>query len=327
MPLNGFQLIIMKGLLVLGLMVVAVSESSAQAVATPQTNSLRSSQESVYATSGNGTVIKGTPLPTSTGTVASESPGNLATEEGPSLFGIGTPEEWTKPERLSSSLQVMLLLTVISLAPAVLLMTTSFVRVIVVLGLLRQAMGTQQAPPGQVLTSIALFMTLLLMTPVWKQSYEQGIAPYTRGETTLEEAFERATQPIRKFMGDQIQLTGNADQVRMFMLRLPSEIDPETGELYSDYVYHSAKDNERLVPISALLPAYMLSELKTAFLIGFQIYLPFVIIDIVVASVTISMGMLMLPPVLISLPFKLLLFVLVDGWHLVIQMLLDSFVT
>ncbi len=319
------------GLLVIAILLV-VDQSIAQAVATPLTNTLRSSQEvsndgSNYMSSGKGSVINSSPLPSTPGTISADSPGKVATDQSPALFGLGSPEEWTKPERLSSSLQVMLLLTVISLAPAVLLMTTSFVRVIVVLGLLRQAMGTQQAPPGQVLTSIALFMTLLLMTPVWKQSYEQGVAPYTQGEITLEQAFERATQPIRKFMGDQIELTGNANQVRMFMLRLPSEVDPQTGELHSNYVYHSAREDERLVPISALLPAYMLSELKTAFLIGFQIYLPFVIIDIVVASVTISMGMLMLPPVLISLPFKLLLFVLVDGWYLVIQMLLDSFVT
>lgn len=263
---------------------------------------------------------------TNPGSITSSTRQLIATEEGPSLFGLGGPEEWTSPERLSSSLQIMLLLTVISLAPAVLLMTTSFVRVIVVLGLLRQAMGTQQAPPGQVLTSIALFLTLLLMTPVWKQSYDQGIAPYSAGELTLEEAFEKAADPIREFMGNQIERTGNAEHVRMFLRRLPDEIDPITGDLTADYAYHDAKEGERLVPLAALLPAYMLSELKTAFLIGFQVYLPFVILDIVVASITISMGMLMLPPVLISLPFKLLLFVLVDGWRLVIGMLLDSFI-
>lgn len=243
------------------------------------------------------------------------------------LTGIGTPEEWTKPERLSSTLQVMLLLTVISLAPAVLLMTTSFVRVIVVLGLLRQALGTQQAPPGQVITSIALFVTLLLMTPVWTESYQQGVKPYTEGRLTLSEAFDAAVKPVRVFMADQITYTGNHDDVRMFLERLPDEIDPETGESYTNYDYVIADEETRIVPLAALLPAYMLSELKTAFLIGFQVYLPFVIIDIVVASITISMGMLMLPPVLISLPFKLLLFVLVDGWKLTIQMLLDSFMT
>ncbi len=239
--------------------------------------------------------------------------------------GIGGPEQWTSPEGLSSTLQVMLLLTVISLAPAVLLMTTSFIRILVVLGLLRQALGTQQLPPSQVLTSIALFMTILLMTPVWTAVYDDAVKPYTEKEISLEVAWERGTLPVRRFMAEQIRRTENDDDVYLFLKHMPSEIDPETGEL-PNYVYYNATSNEKNVPLQALLPAYMLSELKTAFLIGFQIYLPFVILDIVVASVTISMGMLMLPPVLISLPFKLLLFVLVDGWRLIVEMLLDSFV-
>ncbi len=238
--------------------------------------------------------------------------------------GLGGPEQWTSPEGLSSALQVMILLTVISLAPALLLMTTSFIRILVVLGLLRQALGTQQLPPSQVITSIALFMTVLLMTPVWTDVYEQAIKPYTEKEISLEVAWERGAAPIRRFMANQIQLTENGDDVYLFLKYMPGEIDSETGEL-PEYAYFDAAENERLVPLQALLPAYMLSELKTAFLIGFQVYLPFVILDIVVASVTISMGMLMLPPVLISLPFKLLLFVLVDGWRLVVEMLLESF--
>lgn len=242
----------------------------------------------------------------------------------PSVSDLGGPQEWTSPQGLASTLQIMLLLTVVSLAPAILLMTTSFVRIIVVLGLLRQALGTQQLPPSQVITSIALFMTLLLMAPVWKQAYDQGIEPYTNNEIGLEQAFARGVAPVRKFMAGQIQLTKNDDDVYLFMRYLPAETDPMTGES-PRYVYYDAKPGEREVPLVALLPAFMLSELKTAFLIGFQIYLPFVILDIVVASVTISMGMLMLPPVLISLPFKLLLFVLVDGWHLVVEMLLESF--
>jgi flagellar biosynthesis protein FliP len=246
-----------------------------------------------------------------------------STAEG--LLAVGGPEDWTKPDRLSSTLQVMLLLTVISLAPAVLLMTTSFVRVIIVLGLLRQALGTQQAPPSQVLTSIALFVTLLLMAPVWKRSYDEGVKPYQDGAITLEEAFERSAMPIREFMGRQIARTDNHDHVRMFLERLPDEIDPATDKIYNNYDYVDDSEGKRLVPLAALLPAYMLSELKTAFLIGFQIYLPFVIIDLVVASISISMGMLMLPPVLISLPFKLMLFVLLDGWRLTIEMLLESF--
>jgi flagellar biosynthesis protein FliP len=240
--------------------------------------------------------------------------------------GMGGPQEWTSPQGLASTLQIMLLLTVVSLAPAILLMTTSFVRIIVVLGLLCQALGTQQLPPSQVITSIALFMTLLLMAPVWKQTYDDGIKPYTNNQISLGAAFSRGAAPVRRFMAHQIQSCENDDDVYLFLRYLPDEANRADGGT-ANYVYYDAQDGEREVPLVALLPAFMLSELKTAFLIGFQIYLPFVILDIVVASVTISMGMLMLPPVLISLPFKLLLFVLVDGWHLVIEMLLQSFHT
>ena len=245
---------------------------------------------------------------------------------GPSLLnGMGGPQQWTSPTGISSTLQVMLLLTVISLAPAILLMTTSFIRILVVMGLLRQALGTQQLPPSQVITSIALFMTALLMTPVWTRVYQDAIKPYSDEQIGLDEAWERGTQPVRRFMAEQIRRTDNDDDVYLFLKYLPGEVDPKTGELPDNYVYFDAGPKERNVPLQALLPAFMLSELKTAFLIGFQIYLPFVVLDIVVASVTISMGMLMLPPVLISLPFKLLLFVLVDGWRLVVEMLMESF--
>jgi flagellar biosynthesis protein FliP len=246
---------------------------------------------------------------------------------GPSLLPnlAGGPQQWTSPAGISSTLQIMLLLTVVSLAPAILLMTTSFVRILVVMGLLRQALGAQQLPPSQVLTSIALFMTALLMTPVWTQVYQDAIKPYSQEQLSLEEAWERGTQPVRRFMAEQIRRTDNDDGVHLFLKYLPGEVDPATGKLPENYVYFDAAPDERNVPLQALLPAFMLSELKTAFLIGFQVYLPFVVLDIVVASVTISMGMLMLPPVLISLPFKLLLFVLVDGWRLVVEMLLESF--
>ena len=226
----------------------------------------------------------------------------------------GGPQEWTSPQRLSSSLQILLLLTVLSLAPAVLLMTTSFVRIIVVLGLLKQALGTQQLPPSQVLTTLALFMTLLVMTPTWSAVYTESIGPYTRGEiASPEEAFNLGVLPIKRFMSRQIDLAGNANDVWLFFDYLPEESRQKVPETYDE------------VPLQALLPAFMLSELKVAFLIGFQIYLPFLILDIVVSSVTISMGMMMLPPVMISLPLKLLLFVLVDGWNLVVGMLLASF--
>ncbi|MGO8688209.1 MAG: flagellar type III secretion system pore protein FliP [Thermoguttaceae bacterium] len=222
----------------------------------------------------------------------------------------GGPKDWTSPEGLSSTLQVMLLLTVLSLAPAVLLMTTCFVRIIVVLSLLRQAVGTQQLPPSQVITALALFMTLLIMSPVWKQVYDQAVVPYTHHQITLDQAWTAGVQPVRRFMSMQIERSKNKDDVYLFLAYLPDHPKPST---YDE------------VPLQALLPAFMLSELKTAFLIGFQIYLPFLILDMVVASVMVSMGMLMLPPALISLPFKILLFVLVDGWHLVVQMLMASF--
>lgn len=223
---------------------------------------------------------------------------------------IDGPDAWVSPERLTSTMQVMLLLTVISLAPAILVMTTSFVRIIVVLGLLRQALGTQQLPPSQVITALAFFLTLLVMTPVWRQVYDESIVPYTNKQVTLEEAWTAGVAPVRHFMSLQIERTGNTDDLWLFMDYLP---DAGTPASYDD------------VPLAALLPAFMLSELKTAFLIGFQIYLPFVIVDMVISTVMISMGMLMLPPILISLPFKLLLFVLVDGWQLVAAKLLESF--
>ena len=200
--------------------------------------------------------------------------------------------------------------TVISLAPAALLMTTCFVRIIIVLSLLRQAIGAQNLPPTQVITTLSLFLTLLIMTPVWRQVYDEAVVPYTQHKIGAEQAWNAGIAPIRRFMSLQINHAQNTDDVRLFMSYLPNHPTPTS---YDD------------VPLQALLPAFMLSELKTAFLIGFQIYLPFLILDMVVSSVMVSMGMLMLPPMLVSLPFKLLLFVLVDGWHLVVQMLIQSF--
>lgn len=226
---------------------------------------------------------------------------------------------WTSPQGLGASLKVMLLLTVLSLAPSILMMTTCFIRFVVVLSLLRQAVGTQQLPPNQVVISLCLFLTFLVMSPIWNRAYQEGIRPYTSpeaGEQPLDEAaaLARTLAPLREFMSEQIELADNGDAVWMFLdfqqgtsrERTP---DPES---YDD------------VPLSVLVPAYMLSELKAAFLIGFQIYLPFVVIDMVISSILISMGMMMMPPVLVSLPFKLLLFVLVDGWTLTVGMLLQS---
>lgn len=223
---------------------------------------------------------------------------------------LGGPRQWTSPEGLSSALQILLLLTVLSLVPAILLMTTCFVRIVVVLGFLRQAIGVQNLPPSQVITGLALFVTLLIMAPVWKESYDRAIFPYTQRQISLEEAWNEGIAPIRRFMSLQIERTGNQADVYLFLRYSGQQEEPAN---YDD------------VPLQVLVPAFMLSELKTAFLIGFQLYLPFMVIDMVVSSVLVSMGMLMLPPVMISMPLKLLLFVLVDGWRLVVGMVLESF--
>jgi flagellar biosynthetic protein FliP len=243
-------------------------------------------------------------------TVQELSDGNSATD-----FLLQGPDVWTSREGLSSSLQIMLMLTVLSLAPAVLLMTTCYVRIIVVMGLLRTALGTPQLPPSQVITSIALFMTLFVMTPVWNKVYTDAIEPYTAEGSTMSlvDAWEKGAKPIRDFMARQINMAKNHDDVHMFYAHYAP--DSPAPESFDD------------VPLQVLLPAYMLSELKTAFMMGFIIYLPFLILDVVVASVTISMGMMMLPPAMISMPFKLLLFVLLDGWQMVVGMLLSSFGT
>jgi flagellar biosynthesis protein FliP len=220
------------------------------------------------------------------------------------------PKGWTSPEGIGSSIQVMLLLAVLSLAPAALLMTTCYVRIVVVLSLLRQALGTQNLPPTQVITTLALFLTFLIMSPVWKQVYDESVVPYTQHQISGEQAWKAGVAPVRRFMSMQIENAKNTDDVLLFMSYLPRQAAPKD---YDD------------VPLQALLPAFMLSELKTSFLIGFKIYLPFLILDMVVASVMVSTGMLMVPPSMVSLPFKLLLFVLVDGWRLVVGMLLQSF--
>ncbi len=220
------------------------------------------------------------------------------------------PDYWRSPDGMVSTLQIMLVLTVLTLAPAIIMMTTSFVRIVVVLSILRQAIGTGQLPPSQVITALALFITLLIMAPAWGEVYHESILPYTEREISLEEAYEKGEYPIRRFMCMQIDRTGNHDDIYLFMRYIKDVPPPKTM---------------RDVPWRALLPAFMLSELKTAFLIGFKIFLPFLILDMVIASVMVSMGMMMLPPVMISLPFKLMLFVLMDGWRLVVQMLLESF--
>jgi flagellar biosynthesis protein FliP len=215
---------------------------------------------------------------------------------------------------LSGALNVMVLLTVLSLAPAIVIMCTSFVRIIIVLALLRQAMGTQNLPPSQVIFALALFMTFMVMTPTIERVYAEAITPYQNGEIQSQiEMWDRAKQPVRDFMFDQIEATGNWSS--LYMILNYKGVDTSEPEAMT------RADVDTLT----LASAFMLSELKTAFVMGFRIYLPFLVIDIVIASLLISMSMMMLPPVLISLPFKILLFVLVDGWQLVVGGLLQSF--
>jgi flagellar biosynthetic protein FliP len=253
-------------------------------------------------------------------TVMEDVPGpdTVISPQGPSV--AEQLQQMTRPEGILSTVKLLVMLTVVSLAPAILLMTTCYVRVVIVLGLLRQALGAQQLPSNQVLAALAMFITLLVMGPTWKQVYQDGIVPYSEGQVSLADAFEKGKQPLVSFMGRQIDRAGNTEDVWLFYRHLPAESLNASGT--SEVPLPQSYDE---VPIQVLMPAFLLSELKTAFLIGFQIYLPFLILDLIVATVTTSMGMLMLPPTLLSLPFKLMLFVLVDGWRLIVGMLLDGF--
>jgi flagellar biosynthetic protein FliP len=216
---------------------------------------------------------------------------------------------------MSTTLSILLLLTVLSIAPSIVIMCTSFTRISVVLALLRQALGTQSLPPGQVVSGLALFMTLLIMAPTFDRVYNEALVPLQNDQINEMEAWARAKQPLKDFMFDQIEYADSWSNVYMI---LNYRYGPE-------YTADPSKLTRGDVDMLTLIPAFMLSELKVAFLIGFRLYLPFLVIDMVISSVLISMGMLMLPPVLISLPFKLLLFVLVDGWMLVAGNLFNSF--
>lgn len=209
------------------------------------------------------------------------------------------------PEDVALSLQVLFILTVLSLAPAIILMVTSFTRIIIVLSFIRNALATQQLPPTQVLVGLALFLTLFVMMPVWSEINTNALQPYLRGEMPAQQALEKAITPLREFMFKQTREKDIALMVRLAKIERPK--------------------NRNEVPTYILIPAFMLSELKTAFEMGVLIYVPFIIVDMVVASVLMSMGMIMLPPMMISLPFKILLFVLVDGWDLVVGSLVESF--
>jgi flagellar biosynthetic protein FliP len=205
----------------------------------------------------------------------------------------------------ASALSLLLLITVLSLAPAILVLMTSFTRIVIVLGFVRTSLGTQQMPPNQVLIGLALFMTLFIMAPTLSQVNEQALQPYLKGEISQTDALERASVPMKEFM---FKHTREKDLL-----------------LFMNYTKTEKPETVQDIPITVLIPAYALSELKTAFQMGFMIFVPFLVIDMVVASTLMAMGMMMLPPVMISLPFKILLFVLVDGWYLVIRSLLTSF--
>lgn len=211
------------------------------------------------------------------------------------------------PNQLVTTLNIIIVLTILALAPSIIFIMTSFLRLIIVFSFLRQAMGTQSMPPNTILVTMALILTFFIMEPVATKSYNGGVKPYLSEQIGYEEAFVRGVKPFKDFM---LKNTREKDLALFYRIRnLPN---PKTIDD---------------VPLSVLVPAFMISELKTAFEIGFLIYLPFLVIDMVVSSVLMAMGMMMLPPVMISLPFKLLIFVLVDGWNLLVQRLVESFVT
>lgn len=259
--------------------------------------------------------VRTAPQPIEPETLDNSSKSKTTSTWGDSDGWLKNIESWVGPKGVSQSIQTLLFLTLLSAAPAALLMTTCYVRVVIVLGILKQALGNSQLPPTQVMGGLSLFITLAVMSPVWKQVYDESIEPYTAEGSRMssDEAWRRGIAPVRHFMSQQIAMAGNYDDVHLFFHRYaPGQTAPE---------------NFDSVPLVVLLPAYVLSELKTAFLMGFQIYLPFLVLDLVVAAVITAMGISQLSPSTVSIPFKLLLFVLVDGWRLIVQMLLDSFGT
>lgn len=231
------------------------------------------------------------------------SENNIGGSLGPLQFTLNTSED---EGSLANTLQILLVLTVITLAPSILIMMTSFTRIIIVLHFVRSALGTQQTPPNQVLVGLALFITFFIMSPVLTKINAEAVQPLSRGEITQEEAFEVGLAPIRTFMLEQ---TTNVKDLRLFM----DIADIDTVETVDD------------IPITVIIPSFIISELRKAFIMGFLLYIPFIIIDMVVASTLMSMGMMMLPPTMISLPFKILLFIIADGWNLIIGSLIKTF--
>jgi flagellar biosynthesis protein FliP len=209
------------------------------------------------------------------------------------------------PENVSTSVKLLLLLTVLSLAPSILILMTCFTRIVVVLSFVRTALATQQMPPNQVIVGLSLFLTFFIMAPTFQQVNKDALTPLFNEKITLEQAYDKASVPFKEFMSAHTR--------------------QKDLQLFLDYAKVDKPKTVQDIPLTALVPAYAISELKTAFQIGFMIFIPFLVIDMVVASVLMSMGMMMLPPVMISLPFKILLFVMVDGWYLVVKSLLESF--
>ncbi|WP_188205818.1 flagellar type III secretion system pore protein FliP [Alkalibacillus aidingensis] len=210
-----------------------------------------------------------------------------------------------EPGNISTAVQLLILLTVLTLAPSILILMTSFTRIVIVLSFVRTSLATQQMPPNQVLIGLALFLTFFIMAPTFYEVNDQALQPLFNEEITLEEAYDEASVPFKEFMS---QHTRQKDLA-----------------LFLDYSGAEAPETIEDIPLTALVPAFAISELKTAFQMGFMIFIPFLVIDMAVASVLMSMGMMMLPPVMISLPFKVLLFVLVDGWYLITHSVLESF--
>jgi flagellar biosynthetic protein FliP len=220
------------------------------------------------------------------------------------LFSIDVDQNQSSG-KVGVVMQIFLLLTILSLAPSILVMLTSFTRIAIVLSLLRQAIGSNQIPPSQIIIGLSLFLTFFIMTPVWQTVHQESIKPYLAEEIDASQALEKAMQPVRKFMIRQTREKDLSMMVQVAKIQRPKNIDD--------------------VPTHVLIPSFIISELRTAFQIGFMLYVPFLIIDMVVASVLLSMGMMMLPPVMVSLPFKLMIFVLIDGWYLIVGSLVKSF--
>ncbi len=235
-------------------------------------------------------------------TPALAQPGNPTVPLPRVTVGVETART---PQDLTITLQLIFLMTILSLAPAFLILLTSFTRIVIVFHFIRQALGTQQIPPNQVLVGLALFLTFFIMAPTWERVHDNALRPYLDGQISQQEAYQKALQPIREFLFKHTREKDLALFVRLSQGQKPLNADD--------------------ISMLALIPAFAISELRIAFQIGFIIYIPFLIIDMVVGSVLMSMGMLMLPPMMISLPFKILLFVLVDGWYLLVNSLVNSF--